>query len=515
MPLHHDLNAASLLPLLTVDQVRDIERKHAQTPLMERAGTAAAEIASAMMAGRDGLVVVLAGPGNNGGDALVCARHLRERGFDVIVVGRTSRYAQPDAANALAALASTDVRIVDDVPRSTPALIVDGLFGIGLSRAIAQPWSVWIEWANASGAPILALDLPSGLDAATGVARESTITASATASFIALKPGLLTGDGPDRCGEISVHALGLDAELNARGVRLEWRGLHPMLPAILARRVRKSHKGTFGRACIVGGAKGLVGAALLAGRAAIRLGAGRVVIGLAARNPPLVDWLSPELMLREADALGNDHDAWVVGPGLGGGERARALLAKFIDVEGPLVVDADGLNAIAADRTLVDAVSRRNGPTLATPHPAEAARLLQCTTAEVQADRVRSALALSSMLNAHVVLKGAGSIVARPDDSFDINATGNPALSTAGSGDVLAGFLGALLAQRIDPPVAMRIAVCLHGAAADRLVARGVGPLGVTASEVIDAARALLNETTRGKRGQARISRTKLEPGPF
>ncbi|HJU21390.1 MAG TPA: NAD(P)H-hydrate dehydratase [Casimicrobiaceae bacterium] len=497
MPVHHDLNAASLLPLLTVDELRDIEQRHAQAPLMERAGAAAAEIASAMMAGRDGSVVVLTGPGNNGGDALVCARHLRELGFDVVVVGRTSQYAQPDAANALAKLASTDVRIVDNVPRSAPALIVDGLFGIGLSRAIAQPWSAWIEWANASGAPILALDVPSGLDAVTGVAREPAITATATTTFIAFKPGLLTGDGPDRCGDVSVHALGLDGKLSARGVRLEWRGLQPTLPAILARRVRKTHKGTFGRACIVGGAEGLVGAALLAGRAAIRLGAGRVVVGLAARDAPLVDWLSPELMLREADGLGTDHDAWVVGPGLGSGERARALLVRFIDVAGPLVVDADGLNAIAADRTLIDAVSRRSSPTLATPHPAEAARLLQCTTADVQADRVRSALALSSMLNAHVVLKGAGSIVARPDGSFDINATGNPALSTAGSGDVLAGILGALLAQRIDPPVAMRIAVCLHGAAADMLVARGVGPLGVTASEVIDAARELVNETTR------------------
>lgn len=497
MPPDPDLHAASLQPLLTVDEVRDIERRHAHAPLMERAGAAAAHIASAMMAGRDGSVAVLAGPGNNGGDALVCARHLRERGFDVVIVGTTRHYAQPHAAHALAALASTDVRVVDDVPRSSPALIVDGLFGIGLSREIAQPWSTWIEWANAAGSPVLALDVPSGLDAVTGIAREPTITATATATFIALKPGLLTGDGPDRCGDISVHALGLDDELEARGVRLEWRGLQPTLPAILARRMRKSHKGTFGRACIVGGAEGLAGAALLAGRAAIRLGAGSVVVGLAARDPPLVDWLSPELMLREADAIGTEHDAWVVGPGLGDGERARALLAKCVDAEGPLVVDADALNGIAADTTLVDAVSRRAAPTLATPHPAEAARLLQCTTADVQADRVRAALALSSMLNAHVVLKGAGSIVARPDRTFDINATGNPGLSTAGSGDVLAGILGALLAQGIDPAVAMRIGVCLHGAAADMLVARGVGPLGVTASEVIDAARAVLNEAMR------------------
>jgi hydroxyethylthiazole kinase-like uncharacterized protein yjeF len=266
---------------------------------------------------------------------------------------------------------------------------------------------------------------------------------------------------------------------------------------VLARQVRKSHKGTFGRACIVGGAEGLVGAALLAGRAAIRLGAGRVVVGLAARDPPLVDWLAPELMLREAGTTGTDHDAWVVGPGLGAGERALALVEKVAAADQPIVIDADALNAIAGKPALVDAVARRDAETLATPHPAEAARLLQCTTQEVQSDRVAAATRLAAMLDAHIVLKGAGSIVARPDGTFDINASGNPALSTAGSGDVLAGILGALLAQHIAAAEAMRIGVCLHGAAADMLVARGVGPLGVTASEVIDAARALMNEATR------------------
>ena len=501
MPSPHPQRAA-LLPVLTIDRVRDVERRHAHEPLMERAGAAAADIAAAMLSGRSGSTVVLAGPGNNGGDAFVCAQSLRARGRDVVVVAGTATYVRADAANAFAALRQTDVPIVDRLPDAAPALIVDGLFGVGLSRAPGDPWATWIDWANASGAPILALDVPSGLDAATGVASAATIAATATATFIALKPGLLTNDGPDHCGAISMHALGLDDAIAGQGVRLEWNALRAQLPAVLARRVRKSHKGTFGRACIVGGAEGLVGAALLAGRAAIRLGAGRVVVGLAARNPPLVDWLSPELMLREANAAGVDHDAWVVGPGLGSGERADALVEKAIAVDQPIVVDADALNAIAAKRSLVDAIAKRTAPTLATPHPAEAARLLACTTADVQADRVAAAVRLASMLNACVVLKGVGSIVARPDATFDINASGNPALSTAGSGDVLAGILGALLAQRIDPGEAMRIGVCLHGAAADMLVARGVGPLGVTASEVIDAARALVNEATREPAGR-------------
>ncbi len=195
--MRHEQGSAPLLPVLTVDGLRNVERRHAHEPLMERAGSAAAEIAAAMLAGRSGRTVVLAGPGNNGGDAFVCARGLRERGCDVVVVARTATYGQADASKALAALRQTDVPIVGRLPDAAPALIVDGLFGVGLSRAPGDPWATWIDWANASDAPILALDVPSGLDAATGVASRATIAATATATFIALKPGLLTYDGPD------------------------------------------------------------------------------------------------------------------------------------------------------------------------------------------------------------------------------------------------------------------------------------------------------------------------------
>ena len=498
MSVRIDLTADRLAPVLPLPVLRDVERRHADEPLMDRAGAAAADIAAAMLARHRGPVAVLAGPGNNGGDACACARRLHASGFDVTVVWAAdpARLA-PAAAAAHAEASAAGVRFVPEPPSRRPALVVDGLFGIGLSRPVAEPYDGWIEWANAQAAPILALDVPSGLDAATGVAHRPTIAAAATATFIALKPGLLTGDGPDHCGELSVHDLGLDLTGVAAGARLEWRPLACDLPAILARRTRKTHKGTFGRACIIGGAEGLVGAALLAGRAAIRLGAGRVVVGLAARNPPLVDWASAELMLRDAASVGDDYDAWVVGPGLGSGERAHAIVAKAAGQAQPLVLDADALNAIAVDATLRDAVAQRTSPTLATPHPAEAARLLRSDTAAVQADRVRAATDIASALRANVVLKGAGSIVARPDGSFDVNASGNPALATAGSGDVLAGILGALLAQGIAAEDALRIGVCVHGAAADALVAEGIGPLGVTASELIDAARALVNEATR------------------
>jgi len=497
MSVRLDLTVNQLAPVLTVDALRAVEKRHARESLMERAGAAATDIAAAMLAPKPGLVVVLAGPGNNGGDAFVCARVLRERGFAVDVVTAADPSRLPcDAAAAWAALQATNARIVASPVNDVPALIVDGLFGVGLSRPLEGPYAEWVNWANASTAPILALDVPSGLDAATGVAHSPTIRATATATFIALKPGILTCDGPDHCGELSVHSLDID-DIPSDGVRIEWRPLQGTLPSILARRERKSHKGTFGRACIIGGAEGLVGAALLAGRAALRLGAGRVVVGLAARNPPLVDVNTPELMLRDAASVGDDFEAWVVGPGLGGGERALALVEKAIGYPQPIVLDADALNAVAANPSLRDVIARRDGATLATPHPAEAARLLGCETRDVQADRVRAATSIAAQLRAHVVLKGNGSIIARPDGTFDINASGNAALATAGSGDALAGIIGAMLAQGIDAAQAMRIGVCLHGAAADALVAEGVGPLGLTASEVIDGARALVNEATR------------------
>jgi hydroxyethylthiazole kinase-like uncharacterized protein yjeF len=264
---------------------------------------------------------------------------------------------------------------------------------------------------------------------------------------------------------------------------------------VLKRRTRNVHKGSFGTLAVVGGADGMVGAPLLAGRAALHAGAGKVWIGFAAANPPAVDWSQPELMLRSADAvLGAGATAIVCGPGLGTSAAAKALLARAIGEQVPLILDADALNAIAADRSLVTAVTQRASPTLATPHPAEAARLLGTDTASVQADRLGAAQALAAKLRAAVVVKGAGSVLAYPDATWDINAGGNPGLASAGSGDVLAGIAGAFLAQGLDAKTALRLAVCVHGAAADACVRDGRGPLGLAAGELAAAARKLLND---------------------
>jgi ADP-dependent NAD(P)H-hydrate dehydratase / NAD(P)H-hydrate epimerase len=500
------MNAAPrLAPIYRSTELRAVEAAAKDLPLMERAGVAAAEVARTMAGDRGGAVLVLAGPGNNGGDGFVVARRLREAFFDVTVVFSGDPAKLPtDAAGALRAFVASGGATVAVLPDGwAGSLIVDGLFGIGLARPLAAEYANLVAWANASRKPILALDVPSGLDADTGMALGTVIRAQATATFIALKPGLLTGDGVDLCGEVSVHPLGLDAEAHgpAPGHRLDWTALAAALPAVLRRNVRNVHKGTFGTLGIVGGSDGMIGAPLLAGRAALHAGAGKLWIGFAAATPPAIDWSQPELMLRTArEVLNAGADALICGPGLGTRAAARILVARAIASAAPLLLDADALNAIAADRTVAAAVAARTSPTIITPHPAEAGRLLGIPTAAVEADRIKAAQALAAKFSAAVVVKGAGSVLAYPDGTWDINATGNPALASGGTGDVLAGFAGAFLAQGLDAKCALRFAVCLHGAAADACVREGRGPVGLAASELAPVARALLNAAARSYR---------------
>ena len=491
-------NSPALAPVYRVGELRQIEAVATGVPLMERAGAAAAEVARTIAGERGGAVLVLAGPGNNGGDALVVARILRDAFFDVVVVLRGDAAKLPaDAAAAHRAFVAAGGATVSDYPeRFGGSLIIDGLFGIGLARPVAAADATLVERANASGIPILALDIPSGVNAETGVAMGTAIRARATATFIALKPGLLTGEAVDFCGDLTVHSLGLDPEATtpAHGHRLDWKSLASALPAVLGRRARNVHKGTFGTLGVVGGAEGMIGAPLLASRAALHAGAGKVLVGFVDDAHPAIDWGQPELMLRRASAVFDaTPDVLVCGPGLGTGQPSKKIVAQAIATAVPLVLDADALNVIAADPTLSAGVAERRAPTIVTPHPAEAARLLGTTAADIQKDRLAAAQALAAKLNAAVVVKGAGSVLAYPDGRWDINATGNPGLSSAGTGDVLTGLIGAMLAQRIEPVAALRIAVCVHGAAADACIAAGKGPLGLVANELIPMARSLLN----------------------
>lgn len=262
--------ASALAPVLDLPALRAVESGYADAGLMERAGAAAAKVALRMCGERGRRVVVLAGPGNNGGDAFVVARHLAAAWQDVTVVfaGVVERL-PPDAARAWQALLDAAVPVADAPPAGRPSLVVDGLLGIGLSRPPEGRLAELIEWANDCAAPVLALDVPSGLDAGTGQAHAPCVRATHTATFIAAKPGLLTLDGPDCCGEISIHTLDLTLP-EATGHRLDWDTLAAALPRVLARRVRNVNKGTFGTVGILGGTEGMAGALILAGRAAMR-----------------------------------------------------------------------------------------------------------------------------------------------------------------------------------------------------------------------------------------------------
>jgi hydroxyethylthiazole kinase-like uncharacterized protein yjeF len=486
-------------PIYLTEDVRAIEAAAARAPvppqLMEQAGLAAAEIAREASGGTGKPVLVLAGPGNNGGDAFVVARHLKQWYFNVSVAfaGDAARLSA-DASGALRAWRAAGGSVADDLPMAQDwGLVVDGLFGIGLERDVSGRHAEWIESVNRLRAPVLALDVPSGLQSDTGRVMGCAIRATHTVTFIALKPGLLTLDGPDHCGAIHVRALGLDTQKlrAARGFVIG----PEVMDSVLPHRARNSHKGDYGSVGILGGDHGMVGAALLAGRAALKLGSGRVYVGLLASDAQSVDPGQPELMLRSADeVLKLAHlTCLAVGPGLGQMPDAAFHLGIALESPLPLVLDADALNLVAADARLAERLRERSAPTLLTPHPAEAARLLRTSTREVQGNRVGTATALAAGFKSLVVLKGAGSICAAPGGTWHVNTTGNPGMASAGMGDVLSGMIAALLAQGAEPKTALLAAIFLHGAAADHAVAGGAGPVGLTATDTIDAARSLLN----------------------
>lgn len=492
--------------LYSVAEIREIEQAAlAALPpgtLMQRAGQSAAKAALALLSGApgDAHVLVLAGPGNNGGDALETACHLAQAGFQVSVM----LYADPakqsaDSQQALLRAQSTTAHFVNPIIPSvigtTPwSLVVDGLFGIGLARPITGDLRISVENVNALNCPILALDIPSGLDADTGNivgADGIAVRASHTITFIGDKPGLHTCYGRDCAGQVQIASLDIEdkycktphAQLNC--VELFSASFH--------RRPHNSHKGSYGDVIVIGGAHGMSGAPILAARAAAKCGAGRVFAAFVG-TAPAYDSEQPELMCRLAQDMDFSSATLVAGPGLGTSRDAHDLLSKALYAHTPLVLDADALNLIATEPGLQQKLAQRRDKTLLTPHTLEAARLLATTSAVIQADRPAAARELARRFNSVAVLKGSGTIIARPDGEIVINTTGNPALATAGTGDVLAGICGALLAQNFSAWDAALAAVWLHGRAADVLVEQGIGPIGVTASELIPVVRDVFNK---------------------
>ncbi|MBK1649168.1 bifunctional ADP-dependent NAD(P)H-hydrate dehydratase/NAD(P)H-hydrate epimerase [Rhabdochromatium marinum] len=481
------------------------------TTLMERAGAALWQwLARAWPQAQR--LMVLAGPGNNGGDGYVLARLAQQAGRQVqlISVGDYSRL-RGAAATAAAAYAETGAK-VHAWPdwNDTVDLIVDALLGTGLTRPVSGDLAAAIARANANHAPVLAVDIPSGLSADTGCVLGDAIRAEATLSFIGLKQGLFTGQGPDCTGRIAFDALEVPAAVYASqrpsARRTAWLKERTRIPP----RPRTAHKGHCGHLLVIGGAPGLSGATHLCGEAALRTGAGLVSI---ATHPQHAAWLNltrPELMVTgvadippavtaqtaaPAEPLATllaRSDVLALGPGLGRDAWGRALFDVVMHQPDsrarPLVVDADALNLLAEQ-------PQHRDHWVLTPHPGEAARLLGCNTADIAADRFAAVTELQRCYGGVVVLKGAGTLIAAGGlQAPALCSQGNPGMASGGMGDVLTGIIAALLAQGLDAEQAASAGVCLHAAAADQAAA--AGERGLLASDVIEQLRAQWQPTT-------------------
>ena len=511
--------------------MRQIEAAHLKShpakSLMQSAGEAVAVLAVNVIK-KNKLkksVLVIAGPGNNGGDAWVAARALQIKKIRVSVWQiDVQKHADPASKKAHAAYVSAKGIVATSMPKtgrnappsveSRPAfgIIVDGIFGLGLNKSPAGEFCDAIRFANAqrknSATQILAIDIPSGLSADTGVAFADTINADATITFLGAKPGLYTADGADHCGKIYIDTLAVNLPVSNAKL-LTGTDMAELIP----RRRNNTHKGTYGNVGIIGGANGMVGAAVLAARAALHMGPGKVFMGLIATDAMAFDAINPEIMVRHAGDIASDKDisAYAIGMGAGmGKENAKAVKALLADVlasEKPVLIDADALKFVkiknknasicesfkanmAENARPAEALNKY--PVL-TPHPGEAARLLNITTAAVQADRINAATSIAQRAKAIVVLKGAGTVIATPEGNYFINTSGNPGMASGGMGDALSGMIAAFLAQGLTPLDAAKLGVYLHGAAADCATHHGMGPHGLTASEVIFEARTLLN----------------------
>jgi len=466
------------LPLFDVARTRDIEsRALAGLPahaLMQRAGEAVARLALAL-APHARTVRVVAGPGNNGGDGLDAAIRLQQAGKQVEVVLPGEPQAD-DARDALARARDAGVPILDGArtPLGNHDLAIDALLGIGARRAAEGAVRASIEALNALPCPVLAIDLPSGLSADTGQPLGAAVGAMHTLSLLTLKPGLFTAAGRDHAGTVWFDDLGVDTVADEPVARLGG-----ALASPATQRRHAQHKGSFGDVAVIGGAQGMTGAAVLASRAALAAGAGRVFVEMLDPVAPALDPGRPELMVRPGWSHRVDRETLAgstVVCGCGGGDAVRAVLPALLGSCVRLVLDADALNAIAADAALQQQLAARctrHQATVLTPHPLEAARLLGCGVAEVQADRLAAGQRLADQSGCVVVLKGSGSVIASAGRTPRINASGNASLATAGTGDVLAGWLGAEWAQRreSDPQEgawqAAVHAVWWHGAAAE------------------------------------------------
>jgi ADP-dependent NAD(P)H-hydrate dehydratase / NAD(P)H-hydrate epimerase len=461
-------------PLYCIASTRHIEQlalsELLPPTLMQRAGLAVARLALAIAPHAERFWLAC-GSGNNGGDGMEAAVHLQAWGKQVVVSFLGQSHTLPyDAAAAFLRAKEAQVPFVEEPPTDFD-ICIDALLGIG-ARPIEEGsrLATWIEHITRSAKPVLSVDVPSGLNADTGAVEGVCVNASHTLCMLTLKPGLFTALGRDRAQTVWLDTLGVDVSRFDQILATARLGMS--VPEVL--RLHASHKGSYGDVAVIGGAPGMVGAALLAATAALYSGAGRVYVGLLDANALTCDTQHAELMFRTPQSLlsacSNLHHSTIFVCGCGAGWLAAEPLEQLLASQVPLIMDADGLNAIAdtpALRHLLQARRSTTTATVLTPHPLEAARLLGCSTAHIQSHRLASAEQLAQNYGCTVVLKGSGSIIARPDTVSVINPSGNAKLATAGTGDVLAGMIAARLARGLSAFDAACQAVHTHGAIAD------------------------------------------------
>lgn len=486
--------------LYTAEQTGQLDKTVIEThripgaALMARAGAAALELINQRWPHAEHLAIVC-GSGNNGGDGYELGAQARQQELDVAIfeIGKATSMSD-ETRNARAKAENSGVVLHTGIGALTSAdVIVDCLFGTGLNRDVEGDYATAIEVINhhAKVIPVLSLDIPSGISADSGRALGCAVHAHTTLSFLGLNRGLFTGQAPDHTGEILFDSLAAPVEathqLPASACRLDIEQLKPLL----APRPRTAHKGMNGHLMVLGGDAGMPGAVRVAGEAAGRVGAGLVSIGT---HPAHAGWLSvtrPELMSHAIDTAADlkpllkRANALTVGPGLGQRDWGHMLLESAMDAQLPMVIDADGLNLLSQLQTDYD-------HWILTPHPGEAARLLQTTTAEIEQDRFAAVRKLQQRYGGIIVLKGAGTLIDDGHDPIRISSYGNPGMSSGGMGDVLAGMIGGLLAQKLSLREAACVGVALHGMAADK-AAELDGERGMLALDLMPHLRRLAN----------------------
>lgn len=464
--------------------------------LMTRAGEAAfAELREQWPRARR--IAVVCGLGNNAGDGFVIARLAQDAGLEVRVhTVDGSEAIKGDASTALRALQQSGTVLIPSLQATLDQadVIVDALFGTGLDREVTGPWRAAIEAMNASGKPVLAIDIPSGLHADRGVVMGAAVKAALTVTFIGIKQGLLRDAGREHSGVVRFADLQVPQSVYAAVTPAAQRMDAADLGALLPRRSRTAHKGMHGHVLVIGGERGMAGAARMAAESAARVGAGLVTVATRPEHAALFVVPRPELMVYGVTARGELepllHRATVlaIGPGLGRAPWGQLLWNRALETSLPLVVDADALNLLASEPA-----ERDNW--ILTPHPGEAGRLLQCATAQVLADPFAAVAQIQRRFGGIALLKGAGTLVCGPEPgAVTLIDAGNPGMASGGMGDVLTGVIAGLVAQGLSLYDAARGGACLHAAAAD--AAAREGERGLLASDLLSPLRRLANPVT-------------------